>query len=58
MYDLPGCYFLLTCGASAASLAVMIGRADLKAPTSCMWWFTWGLWLFGGSLVDGFVVEY
>jgi 4-hydroxybenzoate polyprenyltransferase len=51
-------YFIFTCVGTAMSLATMIGMVDLDTPASCMWWFTWGFWLVGGSLVSGFVVEY
>lgn len=55
---LSGLYFIFTCGATAASLIIMISKVDLNIPASCMWWFTWGFWLVGGSLVSGFVAEY
>lgn len=56
--DMSWLYFLLTCGATTISIAVMIVKVDLDVPASCMWWFTWGFWLVGGSLVSGFVGEY
>jgi 4-hydroxybenzoate polyprenyltransferase len=51
-------FFVLTCGGTALSLTAMIGFVNLESPASCMWWFTWGFWLVGGSLVSGFWVEY
>lgn len=55
---LSGLYFTLTCGGTAISLAAMIGFVNLDVPTSCMWWFTWGFWMVGGTLISGFVGEY
>ena len=51
-------YFVGSCGGSAVALAVMIRSVDLKQPGSCAWWFRWGAWFVGGSVVSGLLGEY
>ncbi|KAL9610616.1 MAG: hypothetical protein Q9167_004690 [Letrouitia subvulpina] len=51
-------YFVMTCAGTAVSLAAMIGLVDLETPASCGWWFKWGFWFVGGSLVGGLLAEY
>ena len=51
-------YFVMSCGCTAVSLSAMIGLVDLQTPASCGWWFKWGFWFVGGSLVGGLLAEY
>ena len=51
-------YFVMSCGCTAVSLLAMIGCVDLQTPASCGWWFKWGFWVVGGSLVWGRLAEY
>jgi 4-hydroxybenzoate polyprenyltransferase len=58
LLNLSWIYFLLTCGGTSASLTAMISLVNLDTPSNCMWWFTWGFWMVGASLVTGFFGEY
>ena len=51
-------YYAASCGATAASLAVMIHRVNLAKPSDCMWWFKNGAWFVGGSIAAGLLGEY
>lgn len=51
-------YYSASCGATAASLAVMVYRVDLTKPSDCMWWFKNGAWFVGGSITAGLFGEY
>ncbi|KAJ5725491.1 Para-hydroxybenzoate--polyprenyltransferase mitochondrial precursor (PHB:polyprenyltransferase) [Penicillium malachiteum] len=51
-------YFLVGCGGSAVSLAVMIYTVDLNVPASCAKWFKLGFVFVGGSMNAGFFVAY
>ncbi|CRG89607.1 hypothetical protein PISL3812_06646 [Talaromyces islandicus] len=51
-------YFILSSGGTAASLGSMIVLVDLKTPSSCAWWFHWGFWFVGLSMLSGLLAEY
>ena len=51
-------YFVGSCGGALVSLISMIVVVDLRKPESCAWWFEYGLWLVGGSIVVGLFGSY
>ena len=58
MAGLGPIFFSGICGGTVVALASMIVRVDLSDPASCAWWFHWGFWLVGGSVVVGLSGEY
>lgn len=55
---LPSVYFVGSCGGASVALASMIVLVDLEEPASCAWWFEWGFWFVGGSVVVGLFGAY
>lgn len=51
-------YYVVGVGGVAISLITMITAVELTVPESCMWWFQWGFWYVGGSLLGGFLLQY
>ncbi|CAD6500881.1 BgTH12-06585 [Blumeria graminis f. sp. triticale] len=51
-------FFIGSCGGSAASLAIMIKRINLKSVDDCWWWFVNGCWITGGVISGGMVIDY
>ena len=51
-------YYTLTCGSAVASLGALIWRVNLKSVSDCWWWFRKGVWLTGGGISLGMLVEY
>ena len=58
LVQLPPIYFVIACGGTALSLASMLVRVDLKQPSSCAWWFHYGFWFVGGSIIGGLLGAY
>ena len=50
-------YYLTSCGASAAALAIMLWRIDLGSAEECAWWFKHGTLAVGASMTLGLVQE-
>ncbi|CZR51998.1 uncharacterized protein PAC_01875 [Phialocephala subalpina] len=51
-------HFALSCGGTAISLSAMMLKVNLENPKSCAWWFEWGNYPIGGSMVLGLLREY
>ncbi|KAI0852736.1 prenyltransferase [Daldinia vernicosa] len=51
-------FYIFGIGGSLASLGTMIMKVELKDPFSCWWWFRYGFWLAGGSIVGGLLSAY
>ena len=51
-------YFTSAVAGTAAVLGTMIRTVDLDVPEDCWWWFKWTIWLTGGTLAGGLLVEY
>ena len=51
-------YFVIACGGTALSLAIMVWNVNLEEPANCMWWFKNTCWHVGVPLASGLLVEY
>ena len=51
-------YQAVAAGGTAVVLATMIGTVRLDVPADCWKWFTWSIWLTGGTLSTGLALEY
>lgn len=50
-------YYAITPGGCAAALGAMIASVDLSDARSTWWWFMYGYWLVGGSVLGGLGLE-
>lgn len=50
-------YLVIASGGCLASVGVMVAQVDLDKPSSCWWWFRYGFWLAGGSIISGLLWE-
>jgi len=51
-------YFAIVIGGCLSSLGIMIHKVELQESSSCWWWFRYGFWLAGGSILGGLLSEY
>lgn len=51
-------YYVVGVGGVTVSLGTMISAVKLTVPASCMWWFKWGFWYVGGTLLGGLLLQY
>ncbi|OTA98697.1 hypothetical protein M426DRAFT_76821 [Hypoxylon sp. CI-4A] len=51
-------FYVVAIGGCLLSLGTMILKVDLRSPLSCWWWFRYGFWLAGGSIMGGLVSTY
>ncbi|KAI1776759.1 prenyltransferase [Hypoxylon cercidicola] len=49
-------FYSVAMGGCLLSLGTMILKVDLRSPLSCWWWFRYGFWLAGGSIISGLVL--
>ncbi|RYP74437.1 hypothetical protein DL769_004014 [Monosporascus sp. CRB-8-3] len=51
-------FYVMAIGGCLSSLGTMIVKVDLRDPFSCWWWFRYGFWLAGGSIMGGLLSTY
>lgn len=51
-------YWLSAVGGTAAVLVYMLATVRLEEPADCGNWFQWILWLTGGTITSGLLIEY